>query len=318
MAENRYHCESPVLLMIFNRPILTRSVLESVKAAAPRRLYIAADGPRDGVADDIVRCADTRRLVELIDWDCEVKLQFQESNLGVGAGVKAAIDWFFKNEERGIILEDDTVPTIDFFKFCDEMLARYHDDDRIGSVCGTNSSDYSPDHSSYFFARGCRVWGWASWARSWKNFDFELSWLRESQASSIRENLGTTEVSRKIWDLNFKSVQHGRIDTWDWQWVASLASQNQLSVYPSKNLVSNIGFGEDATHTFGTAPEKVLMTAALSWPLTHPRYVVPDLSFTQLNESTGSLTLIRAWRDRGLFALVKIKKSIARRFGRQS
>lgn len=315
MTTEHYPCKSAVLLIVFNRPDLAREVLDSIRLVQPERLYIAADGPRVDHADDPARCAETRKILESIDWKCEVNTQFQTSNLGVELGVKTAIDWFFTHEESGIVLEDDTVPTGDFYRFCDEMLERYSNDDRVGCVCGSNFTGYSPTYASYLFSRDRGSWGWATWSRSWKNMDLDLTWLNQPQASSIRANLGSSESIRRVWDWRFKLLRSRAIETWDWQWAASLAAQSQLAIFPSANLVSNIGFGTDSTHTSGAAPEIVLNTGKLSWPLEHPKYVVPDIEFMKLHES-GNPGALNRFIQTILYTLVAIKKRVTKTFNR--
>ena len=162
----------PVLMIAFNRPEKTRRVFEAVRAAAPRRLYLAADGPRADVPSDADRCERTRRVLDDITWPCEVQRLYQPSNLGCKRGVAAAIDWFLTHEDSGIILEDDCVPTADFFPFCAELLERYRDNPEVMMIGGHNEfGTWDATEASYLFSRTAPIWGWATWRRAWDRYD---------------------------------------------------------------------------------------------------------------------------------------------------
>ncbi len=170
--------QSPILLLVFNRPDTTRQVFETIRAARPPRLYVAADGPRPGRAGEAERCAEVRELTTQIDWPCELKTLFRNENLGCKIGVSSAIDWFFQNEPEGIILEDDVVPLPSFFLYCDVLLDRYRNDIRVGVISGSNLvSNHLMLEESYFFSRYNHIWGWASWRRAWDHYDVTMaSW----------------------------------------------------------------------------------------------------------------------------------------------
>ena len=166
----------PVLFLIFNRPDTTALVMEAIRAARPARLYVAADGPRPGCPGDAERCAEARRVVTAVDWPCQVKTLFRETNLGCRKAVSSAIDWLFACEEEGIILEDDCVPTSDFFSFCGELLERFRDDKQIMAICGSCYAEAEPNYrASYYFSYYADPWGWATWRRAWRLYDGDLS-----------------------------------------------------------------------------------------------------------------------------------------------
>lgn len=167
---------TPVLLIIFNRAHTTQQVFDRIRQVKPKKLYVAADGPRPHVGTDAERCAETRRIVEQVDWDCEVKTLFQEQNLGCGVAPSRSISWLFEHEEYGIILEDDCIPSRSFFWFCQELLEKYKYDTRVMHISGNNyldgwrrDSDYS-----YYFSDKVNSWGWATWRRAWQLYDFHL------------------------------------------------------------------------------------------------------------------------------------------------
>jgi hypothetical protein len=270
---------TPILLLVFNRPELTRRVFNEVRKAKPSKLYIAADGPRPNNIGDIERCAEVKKIVSNVDWHCEVRTLFRSHNLGCGPAVKSAIDFFFDKEEWGIILEDDTVPVQSFFWFCQELLDRYKNDMRIGMIAGTNHIDYRPSYASYLFSRNKACWGWATWRRAWVSMDFNMQWRHSDQAKGITKNMGISKYNRYHW-LNAQNlIDQDKVSTWDWQWYFSLAAQNQLTIFPEDNLVKNIGFGADSTHTSGKPNEEYIKTNEINFPLSHPSYICPDLDF---------------------------------------
>ena len=268
--------KSAVLLVVYNRPDKTKKVFEQLRLARPDRLYIVADGPVAGNADDLERCRLVREIVKESDWDCRVESLLRDENLGCGPSVKQAIDWFFSHEEEGIILEDDTVPDLTFFDFCDEMLDRYRNDHRIAFVSGSNHHGTASAMDSYFFARNKTTWGWATWRRCWDRMDYEMKWLESANATEIIRNMSLMKETSKYWMNALMSIQEKNVSAWDWQWYFSVAAEDQLVIYPNVNLVSNIGFGTDATHTTGRSEEGVSARFAMQFPLQHPSEVVAN------------------------------------------
>ena len=239
-----------VLLVIFNRLDTTKQVFGAIRQAKPPRLYIAADGAReskDGEAEKVNAVRDY--IMSNIDWECKVKTLFREQNLGCKYAVSDAIDWFFENEEMGIILEDDCLPSQSFFWFCEELLKRYKDDMRVGQISGDNfQKSIKRGDGDYYFSIYNHIWGWASWANRWKNYDVELNTISDSV---FIEEVIKEDNTRKYWINVFKKMKEKAIDTWDYQWTFTLWHNKQLTILPNLNLISNVGFGEDATHTIG-------------------------------------------------------------------
>ncbi len=273
-----------MLLIIFNRPELTKQVFARIREAKPSRLFVAADGPRNDKPGEADRCEQARRIIDFIDWPCEVKKLFQKKNVGCGPNVIQSIDWFFQFEEEGIILEDDVVPIPSFFLFCKELLDKYRTDQRIGMISGNNHYGVVPNSDSYFFAKSKGCWGWATWRRAWIQMDIEMKWKSSQYRKSILSNMGYSNLSITVWENNITSILTREVSAWDWQWYMSLAAQNQLCIIPAHNQVANLGFGEDATHTFDPAPDVYLNTEPLVFPLRHPAYVVPNEYFDFLYE----------------------------------
>jgi hypothetical protein len=247
-------------------------------------LYIACDGPRDenetGTIEEV-----RNYILSSIDWNCEVKTLFREKNLSCGPAVKQAIDWFFEQEEMGIILEDDVVPAQSFFPYCEELLLRYKDDSRIGMISGNNHVGFPPIPDSYIFSKFKWTWGWATWRRAWEKMDFDLLALQSDYRESIIRNMGYNRLCYTYWLNVIESIRQHRVNTWDYQWFISLGTQNQLCIFPCVNLVSNIGFGIDATHCFGETPERFLYRDEIKFPLFHPLYILPNYEFEKIFQS---------------------------------
>ena len=278
--------QTPVLLLIFNRPAATAQVLAQLRRAGVRRLYVAADGPRPGHPTDAARCAEARALVRQAgrEGGCQVHTLFRAANLGCGTAVAEGIGWFFAHEPEGIIVEDDCLPAPGFFPFCAEMLARYRHDTRLMHISGNcfgagAGAALAPGQLSYHFSQQVHSWGWATWRRAWHCHDLHLLDLPRLAASgglrgSFSSRLEAWYFLRKCWRL-----YHGpRPSTiWDYQWHFARAAHSGLAIAPAVNLVSNIGFGREGTHTHNAAdPHAALPTGTLCWPLRHPAYVLSN------------------------------------------
>jgi hypothetical protein len=233
--------KTPVLLLIFNRPEQTLKVVEQIRLQQPTQLFIAADGPRSGKPGEAAQCEETKQAVlQQIDWDCDVKTLFRINNQGCGKAVSNAIDWFFEQVEEGIILEDDCVPDPTFFSFCTDMLEYYRNDEKIMHISGTN---YQMGHirgdGSYYFSRYAHIWGWASWRRAWKKYDYTLEKYKSLPQEGLNKRLRT----------DLQHIYDKKIDTWDIQWFMTVWFNKARTVIPNTNLIRNIGYGKQATHT---------------------------------------------------------------------
>jgi hypothetical protein len=267
-----------VLLLVFNRPNTTRRVFEAIRAARPPRLYVAGDGPRDGYPDDARLCEETRKLATRADWPCELKTLFQDANLGCRGGPSGGINWFFEQEQEGIILEDDVLPLPTFFPYCEELLARYRQDPRVSMISGFNPiAGHLQPQESYLFIRYGHIWGWATWRRAWKNFDVEMKqWPSWRDAGGLRRLSPNYRPFQGYWRDAFDKVYRGEIDAWDYQWQFTCWRASQLAVLPGVNLTQNIGFHPGATHT--TSDEPACLRASrpceMRFPLRHPSSIV--------------------------------------------
>ena len=265
---------TPILFIIFNRPDTTIRVFEEIRKQQPRQLFIAADGQRPNRPGEAALSEESRRIALNIDWPCEVKTLFREKNLGCGKAVSSAITWFFENVEEGIILEDDCLPHPDFFRFCIEMLECYRHDNSIMHIGGGNfQNGKNIEHSSYYFSQIAHVWGWASWRRAWKLYDFNITDFLVFCKSSRFPFSDDTFVNEKLMKI-YADVHNGKIDTWDYQWTFSIQCNKGFTIIPKGNLVSNIGFGCSATHTKDeNSKNSCIPITNLDFPLKHPRRI---------------------------------------------
>ncbi len=265
--------QTPVLFLVFNRPDTTIQVFEKIREQKPKRLYIAADGARAGNVNDARKCTEVLEIVNGIDWDCEVKTLFRERNLGCKIAVSEAITWFFENEEMGIILEDDCLPDATFFPYCAELLHKYKDDEKIAGISGSNLLNYKPiDGASYFLSKYLVIWGWASWRRTWHAYDLEMKKWPEIKAGPLLKSISDgNPYFENHWKQTLDIAYNGEINTWDYQFLFSYIIKNQFACIPAINMVSNIGFNEEATHTTNEeVMHSNLQTVEMPFPLKHP------------------------------------------------
>jgi hypothetical protein len=267
---------SPILFLVFNRPSTTKQVFEAIRAARPPRLYVAADGPRADRIGEAELCAQVRDIATAVDWPCEVKTLFRATNLGCKMGVATGIDWFFEHEPEGIILEDDCVPHPDFFYYCTNLLERYRDDMRVWCISGNNFQygQWRGD-GSYYFSRYNHCWGWASWRRCWQHYDADLSQWPALRETGLLDTILEDPLERTYWyGIWQQLMDSGEPDTWDYQWFFTCLANSGLTALPNRNLVSNVGFGPDGTHTTGVADSTVADQGLDE--LMHPRFVLRD------------------------------------------
>jgi len=269
------HLRTPIAFIVFNRPEVTARVFEAIAAARPTRLFVIADGPRNAAERE--KTDAVRAIVSRVDWPCEVETNFADENMGCKRRVSSGLGWVFDRCEEAIILEDDCLPRPTFFQFCSELLDRYRDDPRVSMISGDNFQDRRRGEGSYFFSYIAHVWGWATWRRVWRQFDEAMTtWPTDRHAPWLKELLQTPEVL-KVYQRAFDAVHNGQVDTWDAQWQLAVWRSRGLVALPNGNLVSNLGFGQDATHTRKPdSPDANLPTADLAWPLVHQPTVERD------------------------------------------
>ncbi len=271
--------DTPVLFVVFNRLEVTKKVFQSIRRAKPANLYIASDGPRDTVKGEAHKVEEIRNyLLENIDWDCKVETLFQTKNKGCKIAVSESINWFFSKEEKGIILEDDCLPHPSFFNFCEILLKRYEKDLRVWHIAGNNflpswkrDSDYS-----YYFSYYGSIWGWATWKDRWEKYSVEMEHYSELIAKNYLWDIFGNQEEANFRARNFEEIEKG-MDTWDFQWAYTRFTNSGLSIVPQENLVKNLGFGTDATHTTSGNDSRANMQALeISFPLSHPNFIIRD------------------------------------------
>lgn len=238
----------PVLMLVFNRPAETLKVFNAVKAMRPKKLYVAADGPRMNKPIDAPLSEATRAIFNEVDWPCEVITLYRTQNLGCGPAVSGAISWFFEQEEMGIILEDDCLPHPDFFHFCRTLLLHYRDDERVMQICGSNfQQGIQRGDASYYFSMFSYIWGWATWRRAWEKYSFDVSNMdaeKDFDWAYYTHNKGI----KRYFNHSLLYMKKGVINTWDYQWWFFILKHKGLSLVPNVNLITNIGNTDAATH----------------------------------------------------------------------
>jgi hypothetical protein len=246
--------KAPILLVIFNRPDTTEKVFEAIRKAKPEKLYISADAPRNDNKEDEINCEKTRSICKKIDWKCDVHYRFLDNNLGCGYGPSTAISWAFENEECLIILEDDCVPSLPFFEYCNHCLKRYYHDYRVWLISGRCHHEDSIyfDKYDYIFSHYGHTWGWATWKRCWKYFDIDMKkWEVFKEQGAFLNSYLSIKEGVYFNKLFYKLIKEKKLAShaWDYQFILAGQMQGGLSITPSKNLIQNIG--SIGTHSNG-------------------------------------------------------------------
>ncbi len=291
MIESRFSV--PIVFIIFNRPGPTQIVFDAIAQLKPNRLLVVADGPRTSSEDDTELCQSARAIINQVTWDCEVSVNFAQENLGCQERVISGLDWAFSLVTEAIILEDDCVPDPSFFPFCKQMLEQYRDDPRVGMISGTNfvQSQLKTDYS-YFFSQMAHIWGWATWRQSWQRYDRYLRcWPEIKRARLLHEVFDDPAVAAYWTDRFDEMYTRTGPNTWDYQWVYTNLINHSLSIVPRVNLVTNIGFGPDATHTSDLGSIQMVASESISFPLAHPPSLLPLRSMDRIDQRGCHQTL---------------------------
>ena len=269
--------KAAILLVAWRRPHTTERVLDAIRAQAPSRLYVACDGPRPESPEEREKVLATRALIEeKIVWDCEVQHLYSDTNQGCRLAVSRAIDWFFAHEEEGIVLEDDCVAHPEFFSYCEALLERYRHDERVWCISGNNFQDgHWRGDGSYYFSQYPHCWGWASWRRCWQHYDSDLSRWPRLRDSGLLQTIFPNPQERTFWSGIWETLyRDNKPDSWAYRWTFTCLVMGGITALPNRNLVSNIGFGSDATHT---TDKKIshIMEDGLG-RLRHPSFIIVD------------------------------------------
>lgn len=298
--------KTPIAFLIFNRPDTTEKVFDTIRQVKPQKLLVVADGPRTNRPGEAEKCQAARSILERIDWNCELVTNFSDMNLGCRLRVSSGLDWVFQQVEEAIVLEDDCLPHPTFFQFCEELLARYRYDSRVMQICGSNViENQTRIDNSYYFSKYGPIWGWASWRRAWRYYDVDMKIWPEVKQTGVYHDFCDTENEASYRIALYDKVAAGEIDTWDYQWGFAKFINSGLSIIPKVNLISNIGYGQDATHTHDiNNPFANLKTSAIELPLTHPLALCRDKNADKFY-SQGYLPKSKLKR-----AISKIKKLV--------
>ena len=283
-----WQLKTPVAFIIFKRPEETERVFAEIRKVKPPKLLVVADGPRADRLGEDGDCDRVRAIIERVDWDCEVLKNYADVNLGCRLRVSSGINWVFEMVEEAIIIEDDCLPDVTFFRFAEELLDRYRDDRRIMSISGQNvqfgrkRTDYS-----YYFSRYNHCWSWATWRRAWQHYDLDMKlWPEIRDGNFLADVLGDPQAV-KVWTKTFELCYEKKIDTWDFQWAFASFIQNGMNILANVNLASNIGHGTGGTHTGDvTSPYNNMAAEALTFPLKHPPFAIRDAQADNFTQNT--------------------------------
>ncbi len=308
------YCKTPVVFIIFRRPDVTRQVFEAIREARPPKLFVIADGPRN--ADDEELCRQTRAITEQVDWDCEVFRDYSESNLGLRARISSGLDRAFERVEEAIVLEDDCLPHPSFFTYCDELLERYRDDDRIWCVSGSNfQQGQRRGDGSYYFSNYNDCWGWASWRRAWKHYDHNMDGWPAFRDGRYLEGLLDDPLEVSYWHGIFETLcTEGTPNSWAYIWTLTCWMNRGLTALPNVNLVANLGFGDECTNTKGSGGWLAARSGEEMGALTHPSFIARDREadqYTFVHRYPGRrLRMEQCWKYRLRRRLWKMKQRL--------
>lgn len=297
--------KTPVAFLIFRRPDLTARVFAAIAAARPPKLLVISDWPTQ--PDDQVKCLEARRLATQVDWPCEVRTCFATEHMGCKRRVSSGLDWVFSQVEEAIILEDDCLPHPTFFRFCEEMLEHFRDDQRVGLISGSNfQKGFRRSPYSYYFSRHISIWGWATWRRAWRDYDVNMTLWPELRDGGWHTGMFGTPQEARRFEAIWNQVHAGKVDTWDSQWQFCRLAQGSYGVTPCVNLISNLGFRDDALHTnYRHDPFAALPLEEMKFPIRHPPYLIWDhVSDRRFNEIANPLF---RYHPRRILALLRAR-----------
>ncbi|MDD5261031.1 MAG: hypothetical protein PHD76_04200 [Methylacidiphilales bacterium] len=300
----------PVAFIIFNRPDLTRRVFQRIREARPEILLVIADGPRDGKPGDMDKCRESRAIIEEVDWPCRVLKRYSDINLGVKYGPSGAINWVFEQVEEAIILEDDCLPSSSFFGYCRDLLAYYRDEPKVMHIGGSNfQNGISRSTGSYYFSKYAHVWGWATWRRAWRHYDIEMKSWPDLRERGYLKKICPNPAESEFWTRILDGLHAGRDCTWDGQWQYACWSHKGIAAIPDKNLITNLGFRADGSHTRAESLLANLETGQIP-ALCHPPNLTVDCEADEYTFHTHWGTGYRKPQALPIRALRKLKRGL--------
>jgi hypothetical protein len=302
-----FQLQTPVVLIIFKRPHTTEKVFAAIRQIKPAKLFVIADGPRLERSGEKEKCEATRAIIEQVDWECEVLKDYSDVNLGCGKRVYSGLNWVFSQVEEAIILEDDCIPDHSFFPFCEELLKKYQNDNRITSISAQNVQlGHQRTNYSYYFSRYAHCWGWATWRRAWQLYDFEMKYWDEAKNTNLLQQVLMDSQAVKYWTELFQLVKDGYLNVWAYQWLFTNWLQSGLAIIPNVNLVENIGFDADSTHLKKKDNKTIDMPMqTMEFPLKHPPFVIRN---SQADEFAQRIAYEGGWYKRLKASVKKILK----------
>jgi hypothetical protein len=271
--------DTPILFLIFKRPDTSSLVFEAIRKAQPKRLYVAANAPRGHVEGESEKCQEARSILNQIDWECDLHTLVREHYLECEISISTAIDWFFENEEQGIILEDDCLPHPSFFSYCENLLEYYKTEEKVMLISGDNFQNGKlRGDGSYYFSQYSHIWGWASWRRAWKHYDVDMKSFPEFVERNQIATIFNQPSAQRYWFKKLEKTYQKGVNTWDYQWTYAIWKQNGVTILPNVNLISNIGFQTGGTNTNVMDNDMAnLPVKEISFPLIHPKDITPDI-----------------------------------------
>jgi hypothetical protein len=295
---------NPVLFLVFNRLDTTRQVFDIIRQARPNKLYVAADGARQNLIDELEKVKLVRDyIISNIDWPCEIKTLFRTENLGCKIAISSALDWFFQNEKQGIILEDDCLPDISFFQFCDELLEKYKNDQSVAMIGGNNFNTKKIGTADYYFSKIPHIWGWATWRRTWQKYDISMSTYSDFKEKNLIKNIWPDKKVQNYWINILDEVYNNKVNTWDYQFTFSIFLEKGLCINPNKNLVSNIGFQKNFTNTLLTDKRVAnLALERISLPIQHPE----NIEYNIKNDENINSIYLRYYKTKKIFKKIGV------------
>lgn len=282
--------KTPVVLIIYHRPSLVKKVVDAIREAKPHDVFVVADGPKDKIDEEL--CLQTRKEIDKIDWECEVHKKYSSRNLGLRNNVANGLNWVFDKVDRAVILEEDLLIDKSFFRFCDELLEKYENNDKIISISGNNFLFGEVNiKESYYFSKYVYSWGWATWRRAWKLYDNGMKdWLSIRKTNYLKNYFKNFSFAL-YWEQIFDLVYKRDINSWAYCWMFTAFKNTKFTIVPNKNLVSNVGYGKEATNTFFRTRTMNMKTEAVSFPLIHPKNISTNLKADNVTKKNIYLNL---------------------------
>tara|TARA_X000000950_G_C13859478_1_gene638087 strand:- start:491 stop:1447 length:957 start_codon:yes stop_codon:yes gene_type:complete len=270
--------KTPLLILLYNRPNVTKTLFNKIKKMKPSTIYIAADGPRANDPVDSELCNRVRNIFSKINWNCKIYRKYNKKNFGCKNSITKSIDWFFKREKYGIILEDDCIPSLDFFWITGILLKKYENNNKIFCISGSNyTKNFKNDNNSYYFSKYPHCWGWATWRRAWRKNDPYIKFWPKFKNTLDWKSINNSITENRYWNKIFDRCYKGKFNSWAYPWTLSVWKNKGLTIIPKENLVKNIGYGTNSTNSFFRDIGDIYKTKKIQRTIKHPKLIRPDV-----------------------------------------